>query len=370
MISHSIYCIQKHQVNSNAINHLVLPKLVIDSCLTNPYLNVFEAVGRDYLAEPVFSDESGLLEQEEEWAFLLGGWVGELGVKELAFVPELEPVEIVRAHLNVVVHAAVIEEELLVAPMRADCVRSAHDPANQFFLATELGWFVEGEHLEHCGVHRDDRHLVLEVVLVLVGPAIHIVRLDVQLVGPVRVLLFDTELVELGNLHNGGSADVISDGRKVLHDSIPGALVVGLSQNGRPSVLEEVKGFVAVEGEHGEPIGRAHAISEPLDAVSWHSLGDLWSRRNGVRDAHETVLGASEDTGVGRVGVRDVLYLGHSAHGMRHFDPLFRHAVRNCVVRVVHILIEKGLELRTTEEQFSSLVHEDVLPKLLLLADG
>ena len=331
---------------------------------------MLEGVGRDYLAEPVFSHESGSFEQEEEWAFLLGCWVEELGVKELAQVPELEPVEIVRAHLNVVVHAAMIEEELLVAPMRADGVRSAHDPANQFFFAAELGGFVEGEHLEHCGVHRDDGHLVLEVVLVLIRPAIHVVRLDVQLVGPVRVLLFDTVLVELGDLHNGGSADVISDGRKVLHDGLPGTPVVGLSQNGRPSVLEEVKGFVAVEGEHGDPIGRAHAVSEPLDAVSWHSLGNLWCRRYGVRDAHETVLASSEDTGVGRVGVRDVLYLGHSAHGMCHFDSLFGHAVRDYVVRVVHILVEKGLELRTTEEQFSCLVHEDILPELLLFADG
>ena len=163
---------------------------------------------------------------------------------------------------------------------------------------------------------------------------------------------------------------MISDGRKVLHDGLPGAFVVGLSQNCRPSVLEEVKGFVAVEGEHGNPIGRAHAVSEPLDAVPWHSLGNLWRRRNGVRDAHETMLAASEDTGVGRVGVRDVLYLGHSAHGMSHFDPLFRHAVRHNVVRVVHILIEKRLELRTAEEQFSRFIQEDVLPELFFLADS
>ena len=102
------------------------------------------------MAEPVvFSDESGLREQEEEWAFLLGRWVHQLGVKELAQVPELKPVEIVRAHFNIVVHAAMLEEELLVAPMRADGVRSAHDPADQFFFAAELGRLVEGEHLEH-----------------------------------------------------------------------------------------------------------------------------------------------------------------------------------------------------------------------------
>ena len=154
------------------------------------------------MVEPACSDESGLLEQEEEWAFLLGSGVRKLCFTELAFVPELKPVEIVRALHDVIVHTTVLEEELLVAPVRADRVRSAYNPANESFLAAELGRFVEGKHLEHGGVHWDDRHLVLKVVLVLIGPAVDIVRLDLQFIGPVRILNWDAVLVELGELHN------------------------------------------------------------------------------------------------------------------------------------------------------------------------
>ena len=148
------------------------------------------------------SDDACFLEQEEEGAALAGRGVGELGLGEAATVPELKPVEVVRALLNVVFHPAMLEEELLVAPVRADRVGPAHEPADEFFSATELGRLVVGEDLEHDCVHGDDRHLVLKVVLVLVAPAIDIVRLDVQLVGPVRVGFLHAVLVILGDLHD------------------------------------------------------------------------------------------------------------------------------------------------------------------------
>ena len=56
------------------------------------------------------------MEQIIEWASDGGSRVHKLGRMEMAAVPELEPVEVVRSLLNIVVHASVLEEELGVAP--------------------------------------------------------------------------------------------------------------------------------------------------------------------------------------------------------------------------------------------------------------
>ena len=71
------------------------------------------------------SDKLCLFKQEEEWASLHGGGIDEGRLVKLAIVPELQPFEIVRAHLNIIIHPAMLEEELLVAPVRADGVRAA-----------------------------------------------------------------------------------------------------------------------------------------------------------------------------------------------------------------------------------------------------
>ena len=148
------------------------------------------------------SHESGLREQEEEGALDWSGWVDERSLVELAKGPELQQVEVVRADHNVVVESAVLEEESAIAPERADLVGARDDPADEIGLAAELRRFVEGENFEHHGVRRDDGDLVPEVVLVVVGPAVHVVGLELELDGPVRVCLPVTVLIVLGDFHD------------------------------------------------------------------------------------------------------------------------------------------------------------------------
>ena len=62
------------------------------------------------------SHESGLVKQEEEGALDWGRGVDERSLVELAERPELQPVEVVWAGLNVVVKSAMLEEESAVAP--------------------------------------------------------------------------------------------------------------------------------------------------------------------------------------------------------------------------------------------------------------
>lgn len=246
-----------------------------------------------------------------------------------------------RAHLDIVVHATMLEEELLVTPVGANRVRTADQPSDESLFATEFGRLVEGEYLEHRGVHWDDRNLILKVVLVLVSPPIDIVRLNIELIWPVRILLLVAVLVELGDVHHGCSTNVISDSSQMLANGLSSAHVVGFSEDGRPAVFKEVKGLVAVEREHGEPVGRVHTISEQFDTVAWNSLGSFWRCCDCIRDSHDTVLGTLEAASVGSVGVSDELNLGHGTDGMGHLDSTWRHAVGNNVVRVVHILIEE-----------------------------
>lgn len=122
-------------------------------------------------------------------------------------------------------------------------------------FAAKLRRHVKSNDLEHDGVHGNCGQLILNVVLVLVGPAVHIVRLHIDLVGPVRVLLFVAVLVEQSQLHHRGASDVVSHGRQVLAHGLASALVVEFSQNGGPTVFEKVERLLSIEREHGEPVG-------------------------------------------------------------------------------------------------------------------
>lgn len=68
--------------------------------------------------------------------------------------------------------------------------------------AVELGRAVVAEDSEHDRVLRDDLELLLEVILVLISPAIDIVGLNIDLEGPVGILFFVAKLIELGQLHD------------------------------------------------------------------------------------------------------------------------------------------------------------------------
>ena len=60
----------------------------------------------------------------------MGSRVYQGRLSELAVLPELEPVEVVGAYLDVVVEARVLEEELSVAPEGVDLVGAGRNPAN------------------------------------------------------------------------------------------------------------------------------------------------------------------------------------------------------------------------------------------------
>ena len=115
------------------------------------------------------------------------------------------------SHLDIVVHAAMLEEELRVTPEGADLVGARGDPADKVPFAALLRRSIEGEDFEHDGVHRDDGELVLEVILILISPSIDIIWFDINLVWPVRVFLLLSILIKLGDLHDGSGTDVISD---------------------------------------------------------------------------------------------------------------------------------------------------------------
>ena len=116
--------------------------------------------------------------------------------------PELEPVEVFRPDLDIVFHAVRLEEELLIAPEGGDGVRPRHKPANQLFFTTTLGGHIVPVYLEHHRVVRNDRQLVLEVVLVRVSPSVGIIRLNFYLERPVWLLLLVSILIVQREIHD------------------------------------------------------------------------------------------------------------------------------------------------------------------------
>ena len=121
-------------------------------------------------------------------------------------------------------------------------------------FTTVFGWRIVSKHFEHHRVHWNEFKLVLEVILVLVRPPIDIIRFNFDLERPVRLWFFSTVLIILSDLHNRSGANMISYSCEMLADGLPSTLVIKLSQHGNPAILEIVKGFLAVEGEHGDQV--------------------------------------------------------------------------------------------------------------------
>lgn len=148
------------------------------------------------------SDESRVLPQEHERAPLHRRWVDQFRLREPSIIPELEPVKVVRAESDIVFVSVVLEEKHFVAPERGGRLRSRDYVADQSLFAAMLGRRVVAKDLKHYSVLWDDGELVEEVVLILVGPTVDVVRLDIDLERPVRFLLLFTVLVKLGDLHD------------------------------------------------------------------------------------------------------------------------------------------------------------------------
>lgn len=131
-----------------------------------------------------------------------GGGVDESSFGESAELPELEPIEVVRTLLDVVFIAMMLEVKHLVTPEGGSSFGSGNEVSNEFLFATLLGGTVVTENLEHNCVRRNNGKLVLEIVLVLIGPAVDVIGLNLDLEGPVVVLNGVTVLIELGKLHD------------------------------------------------------------------------------------------------------------------------------------------------------------------------
>ena len=319
------------------------------------------------------SQKTGLLPQKHEWALLGGRGISQRALREPAIVPELEPLEVVRAMPDIVIVTVMLEEELLVTPERWSGLGARNEPANVALWAlvvAELGWAVVPVHSEHSGVLGHDLELLVEVILVLVSPAVDVIGLDIDLEGPVWVFLFVSKLIEFGKFHDRHGTSMVCDLSQVLSDGLTGAVVVHFFEDVRPAVPEEVEGRLTVEGKHGKPISRGHAIAEELHTVAWGSLGGLRSRLRELRDSHDGMLAASEDTSVGSVVSGDELNQCADASWVGFLDSAHWHLIRDRVERQVHILIEESLELIANKESLRRVITVDALPDEFLFADG
>jgi len=152
------------------------------------------------------SQETGFFKQENKWAHLLGCWVLKRRLRETPTVPELEPFEVVRTLFDVILVAMLLEEKILVTPKGRSCFRARNQPADELFRAAKffvkLWRTVITKQLEHSSVLWDNRELLVEVVLVPVGPAIGVVGLSFNHEGPVRSLLPPALLIVHSYLHD------------------------------------------------------------------------------------------------------------------------------------------------------------------------
>ena len=104
--------------------------------------------------------------------------------------------------------------------------------------------------------------------------------------------------------------------------------------------------------------------------MTWSGLWRLGGRLERLRDAHDTVLGTSEDASVWCFRVRDEFNLGVSTDWMSPLHSVHWHGISDGVISQVHVLVDHFLESSASEESLTSLIHKDILPDNLFLALG
>jgi len=282
----------------------------------------------------------------------------------------LQPVVVDGALFDVILVATVLEEKLLVTPQRSNVLRARHDPSDQSVFATELRRLVVGEHLEHRGVGFDLLELVIEVVLIGIGPAVNIIRLEVDHEWPVRLCDLFTMLIELGELHDGSGTNVVGGVGAELTIGHSEALVLGFSQDVGVSVLEEVEAGLAIVSESCDQVARGHTVTEELDAGTGASLGHFWGGLGELRNSQDGAFGALEDSGVGSVVSGDELSFGNTALGVNSLNGLVWSGIRDSVKVHVEVLVEEFLEVFSNEESFVLVRDLDFLPDVCLFASS
>lgn len=160
---------------------------------------------------------------------------------ELTAFPVLEPLGVVGTIRKVVLVTVLLEEQLLVTPERGDGLGAGDNPTDEVVLATKLGRLVVGLNLEDGSVGVELGKLILEVVLVLIGPSIDIIRLKLNHERPVGLVLLLAVLIEKRHLHEGRGTDVVGGISEPFTVSLAEALILRLTKDVAPSVLEEVE---------------------------------------------------------------------------------------------------------------------------------
>ena len=249
----------------------------------------------------------------------------------------MEPVEVLRPGLEVIFHALRLEEKLRITPEGRDGVRPGHEPADHLIFTTALGRRIVSVYLEHNRVVRNDRQLVLEVVLVVISPSIGIIRLNFDLERPVRLWLCVSILIVHGEVLDGRGTDEISCSGNMFSKGLSSALIHWLTYDSRPSVLKVVERLLAVKREHGVPVGGSHAISVELDTVAWNSFHFVRHSHSLFSNAHDAVLSSSEDASVRRGWMGNKLDLGVDSDWTKHLLPMNWHGVTDGVIFKIEI---------------------------------
>ena len=249
----------------------------------------------------------------------------------------MEPVEVFRPGSEVIFHALRLEEKLRITPEGRDGVRPGYEIADHLLFTTALGRNIVSVYLEHNRVVRNDRQLVLEIVLVVISPSIGIIRLNFDLERPVRLWLCVSILIVHSEVLDGGGTDEISCSGNMLSKGLSSALIHWLTHDSGPSVLKVVERLLAVKREHGVPVGGSHTVSVELDTVAWNSFHFVRHSHSLFSNAHDAVLSSSEDASVRRGWMGNELDLGVDSNWTKHLLPMNWHGVTDGVIFKIEI---------------------------------
>ena len=135
-----------------------------------------------------------------------------------------------------------------------------------------------------------------------------------------------------------------------------------------PSVLEVIEWRLAIEREHGYGVSWVHSVTKKLNTEAWRGLWLSWAGSHRLRDSHDAMLGASENSCVRAISLWSESDFKCHTNWMRHFWAIIGHCISNVIERKIHILREQWSELRSVKESTRALVFDHFCPDLTLLA--
>ena len=170
--------------------------------------------------------------------------------------------------LEIVVHALMAEEHVLVTPVGGDHRRLSLHLSDELLLAAKLSRLIHGVDIEESGVLRNGLQVVQECGVVGLSGVSKVTRWYKSQRPREDRRLLSAVLSVHGHIRKTDSLDIVSGSlESELKRNECG--IMGVGDVVVPVVLEEVEAVLAIDAVHGDEVGGVDTITKEFDTHAW-----------------------------------------------------------------------------------------------------